>query len=451
MKLQPRKYQDFAAFWLARRGGGILGDEVGLGKSLSFSLTCQLLKAQRVLLIVPKRLKLQWASELQKYEAGQVHVHDLGTCLEVQVYNPILIRTYILAHYEQFQFDTDDKIPKPIAQSYLDQTWDVVGCDEVHNIKNRKAQRTQLIKRLNTKVKIGLTGTPIAEFPEDLWSLIHWLDPKNVPPFWTFIKLYCEMETEFHSNTSKIVGIKQTQVNGRWTKETTLKLLRDRVKEFMLVRRLEDVGLELPLKTIIEVPIELGEAQRKFYNQVKKQIIIELTQEFGDPNVWDLSGANQLIIRSAASRFMRLLQVTSAPTVFGGDVTTENSKLEWIEEFLTNNSQSVLIMTRFRHTADLVNKLLVKLGRTDCMAGTMAALGTGLNLQHYAYMVLVDAPQSRLENEQVEGRINRSGQTKPTFIYRLSATKSIDERAWQLIETKDNEVTLILEFLRGLK
>ena len=117
IKLAPREYQDFAAFWLARRGGGILGDEVGLGKSFSFSLTCQTLKAQRVLLIVPKRLKPQWATELQRYEPGEVIVRDLDTYIIVEVYNPTLTRVYYLAHYEQFQFDADNKTPKAITES----------------------------------------------------------------------------------------------------------------------------------------------------------------------------------------------------------------------------------------------------------------------------------------------------------------------------------------------
>ncbi len=451
MTLQPRRYQDFAAYWLARRGGGILGDEVGLGKTFTASLACQILKAKKVLIIAPKRLLLQWAQELQKYEAGQVHVHDLGTHFEVEVYNPSLVRTYVLTNYEKFQFENGSKTPKASAQSYLNQSWCALILDEVHNIKNRKAQRTLLIKRLITKVKIGLTGTPIGEKIEDLWSLIHWLNPKGVPPFWTFVNLYCETEREFISGATKIIEIKQTKVNGKWSKHATLKLLADRVKDYLLVRRLVDVGLELPEKTIVNIPIELGTEQRAFYQKVKKQIVIELTEDFGPADTWDLTGANKLIIRSAASRFLRLLQCTSAPTVFGGDTTTENSKLEWVEEFLNNNPNPVLIMTRFRHTADLVNKLLAKLGRDDCMAGTTAALGTGFNLQRFNYMVLVDAPTSLLENTQVEGRIHRSGQTKPTFIYRLSAVGSIDDRAWGLINGKGAESDLIMEWLRGLR
>ena len=154
----PRKYQWAGAYFLARREGALLGDEVGLGKTATAILACIEIKAGAVLLIVPLRHKAFWVQEIIKVEQAMSRM-PITITTEETVYGPLVRvgahRVYTLAHYEQFRdgkmLDAQHRpIPTWQAEAYLKVHWDAVIIDEAHRIKNRKAQRTRWIKKLRT-------------------------------------------------------------------------------------------------------------------------------------------------------------------------------------------------------------------------------------------------------------------------------------------------------------
>lgn len=430
--LTPRDYQLKGAYFLGLRAGALLGDGVGLGKTITALTAIKEANLRKVLIIAPKPLKDWWR---------EASINLVPTGADIT-----------LAHYEEFRSHREGRKtiknkPSEHTQQYLKQRWDAVICDEAHKIKNRKSQRAKWVKRLNTTHKWALTGTPVAEYPQDLWSILNWLDPKTYSSYWTFVRLYCEIDTAYANGRSfeKIVGVKRTlNTEGRWTKDITLELLTKKVSNLMLVRRLEDVGLELPPVTVSDIPLTLADSQAQFYQEVKKQTVIELTEQ-AQAEGWNLSSLDSLVIRSAGARFMRLQQVASAPTVFKPEL--DNSKLDWLEDYLDNSGKPAVILTRFRHTVDCINELVEGKGFT---VGTYETLGEGHNLQHYDTLIAWDAPKSRLDWEQAMGRIRRMGQERPQHVIRLANRDTVDEHCWNLIDKKDNEVNIIVAWLRGV-
>ncbi len=170
----------------------------------------------------------------------------------------------------------------------------------------------------------------------------------------------------------------------------------------------------------------------------------------GPVDLWDLSGEDQLVIRSAAARYIRLQQVTSAGTIFMPGLG--NTKLEWLKNYVEGGGEAGVIMTRFVHTASLVTKILQDLGVADeWIIGTYERLGTGLNLQHKRVLIAWDPPKSRLDWEQAVGRIHRLGQARNQLVYKLIVGSSVDDHAWNHIERKQSTVDMILSWLRGLQ
>lgn len=459
----PHAYQNHGAAYLALRRGAILGFQAGLGKTLTALLALQNLKAKRVLIVSPKSLKYWWAKEIQETEPGQVHVHDLGSQWEVEVWTPARkIRTYTLAHYEQFKDGKTVKVknnrgkpkrkPSHLTVPYLNQDWDVVIADECQHIKNRKAQRTYWMGKLPAQYRWGLTGTPLAERPQDLWAILHWVAAQDFRSYWRFVNQYWDQETGFAGTRTftKLAGLKWgfDGETGKYSPDVTLRLLQKQLEPYMLVKRLEDVGIELPPLTTTELPLEVDGSQREFYEQVKKDTVIELADDLGDPDVWDLSGTlDQLVINSVIARFTRLQQAASAPTVFRPELN--NTKLDWLTDYADGNPPAV-IMTRFNHTVDKINEVLAKAKRDDFTVGTYGKLAEGHNLQHYNQLIAWDAPQSRQQWEQAYHRIHRLGQDRPQQVIRLMADNTIDQHCWNLIENKEKAVREILEWLRGL-
>jgi SNF2 family DNA or RNA helicase len=467
----PYQHQDKGSAYLALRSGAILGDEPGLGKTHTALLALKMGRAHKVLVVCPLSLKYWWAQEIQDVLPGPHYVVETDHHVEVQA-GPY---HFTLAHYQQFRDGTPKYIqrgsrkernPSHLCQPYLDQTWDAVVCDEIHNIKNRQAQRTHWLGKLRTSYRWGLTGTPLAERPDDLWAILHWIAPKEFTSYWRFVATYWDQAIGYAAGGqrtfNKVGSIKWSldPHTGRHNAETTLRLLQDHLAPHLLVRRVDDVGIELPKITHTTLPLVMSLKQRKFYAQVEKETVIALAEALNMASVddllklqegelWDLTGVDQLVINSAIARFTRLNQAASAPTVFKAGL--DNTKLAWLTDYL-DGGQPAVIMSRFNHTVEKINEVIQAAGREkDFVVGTYGKLSEGHNLQHFDTIIGWDAPQSRLQYEQAYHRIHRIGQTRPQQFIRLVASKTIDVHCWRLIDRKEKDVTLILEWLRGVQ
>lgn len=177
-------------------------------------------------------------------------------------------KVIFLAHYDLFAYspqskeDKKRKLPKqakPLTVSLLKPVWDMVVLDEAHYIKNRKAQRTVLLKKVKAKHKHIMTGSAFANCVDEVWSLLNFLDKRGWSSYWDFRKAYVWEEVD-ERGYREIVGIKPGMEN----------YLRNDLRKYGPRRTKKDVFPELPsLYPPLSVPIELTPTQRRVYDDME--------------------------------------------------------------------------------------------------------------------------------------------------------------------------------------
>lgn len=442
--LTPYPYQIVGAEFL-QQPGAILADQVGLGKTLTSILAAQRTDVHEILVVVPLSLKPQWVAEIiaveQALASADIEVEEWTQVWAITTDG--LVRHWTLAHYQEFQDGKNKKTPSDAARAYLKQTWDAVILDEAHKIKGRNSQRTRWIKKLRSTYRWGLTGTPMAEYPPDVWSLLNWVAPKQFPYYWPFVNEYCEVD-EYR----KVVQMKHVKVNGRWTPEPTLQKFQATLAPYILARKLEDVGIELPPQTINDVPLQMDETQALLYWEVQREILLQLTVDKTlDSMILDLRTNNHLLIQNTGARFTHLHKVASNPAVFRPG--TPNIKMDWLEEYVEGGGEPALVFSRYRATVDMVTAFLAERNQKGWLVGTWDGLGTGHNLQRFTHTIAWDLPFPLLTWEQGKGRTYRMGQDKPTRITRLIVQGSVDQRVAKRLDHKQAIVDMLIDWLRG--
>ena len=410
-------YQQKAVGFLATARRAILADDPGLGKTPTAIRAVMEVGAQHPLVVTKKTLIHNWEVEIKKW------ARDYGA--------------WTVTNYEQLE-----KVLKP---------FDVLIVDEAQAIKNRKTKRAKLIHKLSRKCEYVwlLTGTPIVNGPEDLWSLLHTVDPEYFSSFWRFIEKHCETYHNYFGHL-EIGSIKDDKAFAR---ELAPYVLR-RTKEL----------LHLPPISFETIYVDLHLDQACIYRQLRHELIAWLDEHEEEY----ITATNTLALLT------RLRQVTCSPALFGGrDVSTKtDTLLELLETYTPNHK--VLVFTTF---AEYINLLEPKLkpfrpvvitgsisykqrdeavdtfnNNPDCrvMLGTTGAMGEGLNLQAADVVIFLNHDWTPAANEQAYSRAYRRGQEKPVHVINLVASGTVDEHVIELLETKKQKISK-MELIKKLR
>ncbi len=274
----------------------LLADSPGTGKTITTIAALENTKSGRFLVLCPASLKYSWAEEIKKWKpADTINVID-GIKIERHLQWQRSSR-WTIANYELLLHDWDS-IPK---------NWDVIISDESTRISNPSAKTTKALKRLSAKKKIALTGTPISNKPDDIWSIIDWISPRYLGSFYQFTEQYCIREPRFH----RIVGYKNLNDLGL------------RLSRFMLRRTKEEVMKDLPPKIIEDIVFDLSKEEMKLYIGVRNLIAEEIAK----------LDVNPVSLNLVPVKMLRLKQVTNHPSLITKEVA-HSSKLETLKDIL---------------------------------------------------------------------------------------------------------------------
>ncbi|MBY0457176.1 MAG: DEAD/DEAH box helicase family protein, partial [Gemmataceae bacterium] len=173
-------YQTRGALFLACRGRSILGDDMGLGKSAQALAAVELLARERgvrrVLIVAPASVKYQWETEIKKFTARPVQVIDGGPEARLEQYTRDTF--FRLVNYEQVVRDREAINAWPP---------DVVVLDEAQRIKNWEAKTSREVKKLRSRYAMVLTGTPLENKLEELYSIVQFVDERRFGPAFEFL------------------------------------------------------------------------------------------------------------------------------------------------------------------------------------------------------------------------------------------------------------------------
>ena len=412
-----------------QRDNFLLADDQGLGKTKeSIDITVARKSELGKCLIVcgVNSVKYNWMREIQIHSDEQAIMIDGNTSIK----RLDQIKAW-LAGKKYYGIINIEALRNEMI---MDEIWtacknDIIGAiivDEIHKAKNGNCVQGKAVRSLRSRVRIGLSGTPMNK-AEDLWNILTWLRVKDIGSFFRFRNHYCIMGGY---GGYKVVG------------HRNLDELNQKLNTVMLRRKKEEV-LDLPPKIYQTEYVELTRKQELMYKDIRKGIIEELDEIISLPNPMVCT--------------LRLRQLT------GGLYTDDNVKLERIKDMLeeiTESGKKALIFSQWEKVTEEYRKALreyhpayivgavdpkdrqreVDRFQTDpdCKVaiGTIGAMGTGLTLNNASYVFFVDKKYWDAENKQAEDRAHRIGTENTVNIISLVAKGTVDEGIEELL--RDN-------------
>ena len=440
-------FQKAGVRFLATIPRGILGDDMGLGKTVQTAVSMQINYRQKEVIVCPSSAIAVWERELKVWYPGRRVITirgDLATRrLQLLAYrrqindglDPILIMSY-----ETFIINFDDL--KMVSFSSGRITF-----DEAHNLKNRASKRAiSAIKfaKSNAKLEIKfLTGTPLLNMPEELWVMLHMIDPKKYSSFWRWAETYLVVTLERVSQNLRIPM--QRVVKG----PRDARQMHEMLKPYLL-RRTKEEELDLPERTFIDIEVDLADEQLRVYNGLKKDLwaLLESGHEIAAPERMTLITRLKQICIS-----LDLLEPTAGDNIRG-------VKIDALLELLENaGDQKVVIFSQFATVAKRIKLLLGSkatgfTGEDDdrvraaavkafqenedvrYFCTTTKAGGVAITLTRASIAVLVDRLWTPGYDNQAIDRIYRIGQTRPVTVYSLHARNTLETWILQKQEYK---------------
>lgn len=411
-----RSYQRTGVNWLSflrqHKLGALLADDMGLGKTLQAMCVLN----GRTLVVAPTSVLYAWEEQLARFRPQLRVCRYHGGNRKLDLTADLIITTYALVRL-------DIEILEAVH-------WDTIVLDESQTIKNPDSQVARATYRLRGDFKVNLSGTPVENSLEDLWSQFHFLNPGLLGN-----------RKEFEQSFAERV---------RAGDDGAAQALRRRVAPFMLRRMKRDVALELPPKTEVVLECELDGQERVVYDGVLAASRSEVMANLADEK--DLLSVFEVLLR--------LRQACCHQALLPGHGNAKgSSKVRLLVDSLESSigqGHRALVFSQWTSFLDLVEPELQEKdiswsridGSTVDRDGVMRAFqtangpsvlllslkagGVGLNLTAADHVYILDPWWNPAVEDQAADRAYRIGQENPVLVYRLVARDTIEERVLSL-------------------
>ena len=440
------KFQQIGASFIKQMERGcLLADTPGLGKSIQSLAGTE--HESQVLIFCPATLKYSWFEEINKWIPGanpvvidgnkELRKSQWSVATGGFYRNGVkLLPKYVIANYELLLHDFD---------LIKDHVWPVIIADEATRISNPSAQTTKNLKALKAVKRVPMTGTPISNSPDDIYSLIDWIAPGYLGTFFQFKNKYCVL-----GDYDRVISYQNLDV------------LASKINRFMLRRNKEEVFDDFPKKMVEYIKFDLPASEREMYEAIKNQVIDEIHK---------LGALDTRTLGIVPVKMLRLKQSTGHTRLVGAHGGGESTKLETLKELLgpiIASGEKAIVFTQF---SSMLNILVEELAEFRPMAVygdvlsvkrmetvkefnddpngrviIMTEAGAfGLNMQSASYVFHYDAPWSLSKLTQREDRAHRYGNKKPVTVYHLIAKNTIDEYILKVLARKGKVSDEILQ------
>ncbi len=431
-KLLP--YQTQGALFAACRGRVVLADDMGLGKTVQALAAVELLRRrkgiERVLVIAPASVKYQWKTEIEKF-----------TGLPIQIVDGLLPRRQALYASPAFFTLTSYELVLKDVRYMHELRPDLIILDEAQRIRNWSTATARTIKQLKSRYAFVLTGTPLENKLEELFSVVEFVDGRRLGPAFRFLHEHREEDEK-----------------GRLLGYRGLDKIRSQLAPVLLRRTRQEVLKELPERTdqIFRVPLTLKQAE-PYYEQ--NDILAQLMRK------WERQGWLSEIDQKRVLCCIQNMRMLCNSTFLFDKKTHHSPKLQEFREILTElaieENRKVVVFSEYERMTHLAGEELRKLGigfvslhggvpsrqrgaliekfRNDPACKVFLSTdagGVGLNLQAASAVVNLEPPWNPARLEQRIGRVHRLGQSRPVQVVHMLTTDSIEERVWETLRLK---------------
>ncbi len=466
----------------------ILADDMGLGKTLEAIGAVEewqlrnpapdgTLQDGPKLVVAPSSVKGGWLRELRRWLPPETPVHVIdGSYTKTKlvtgeqrraeaISHAIEEDAWVIVNWEQLRVQKTkiktrnggSRTVKAMKEPLFESTdWLAVIADEAHRAKNRESQQTKGLWRCQGKLMYALTGTPIMNSPDEMWSLLRWLWPEEyhergaayspgAVAYWPFYDTHVDYY-EDHFGRKVITGVKNADA------------LRFVLKG-KLIRRLAPAGG----RKRIYYSVPLNPKQRKLYDDAEKAMWLAISKEVSEGNKQAIEFAQAataegddfarlLRIPNGAARLVRLQQIIENAALLGGD--DDSAQMDDFEQkFADSRPYQWVVFCKYKESCSILAERLRKRhgdsvtvgvytgdtlaadrtsmedrfqgGEVDVMIGTIGAMKEGITLtaSHLTYFMTRDFVPD--VNEQCESRCDRMGQQHKVVVYIPQAESTV--------------------------
>ncbi len=447
VQAELRPYQkdgfDFLCHLTEIKLGGILADDMGLGKTLQTLSWLAWLRQRNgkqtkpSLVICPASVLHNWRREANRFTPDlKVLVLESGAARH-NLRKQIPQHDLIVTNYALLRRDLGELQKFSFASVIL---------DEAQFIKNPGAQVTQSVKQLRSEHRLALTGTPLENRLLDLWSIVDFIQPGYLGTQEHFLEIYEPRGTDNPDSAQRIAR----------------RRLSARLRPLMLRRLKKHVARDLPDRIEQRRDCQLDDQQRKLYLAELRRSRDQIMQTVAE------KGLNKSKLHVLAA-LTRLRQICCHPKLVGNDsISGKTETLSELLDALLADGQKVLVFSQFVQMLELLEaecrtrqipthiltgqtkdrQEVVNAFQNDPSPGvfllSLRAAGTGLNLTTASYVVLYDPWWNPAVEAQAIDRSHRIGQTQTVNAYRLISPGTVEEKIWELQQSKAQTIADVL-------
>ncbi len=424
-----RPYQVIGVDWLRFLGdqglGALLADDMGLGKTLQALCAIE----SPALIVAPTSVLASWSEQARKFRPGlKVSLyHGAGRRFEEKA-------DLVLTSYGVLRAD---------EELLVSRAWKTVILDEAQTIRNTGSQIARAAHRLRAERRIALSGTPVENRLEDLWSQFRFLNPGVLGSL-----------EEFREELAQPIA--------RGNPEAGLRL-RKLTRPFLLRRLKKQVAPELPPRTEIVLRCELDEEERRTYGALLASARREVVEKISEGG--SILGALEALLRLRQACCHRSMIPGEAP-----GLRSSKTELLWetLEASIAGNHRA-LVFSQWTSYLDQVEPGLsargIRFSRLDgstsdrgrvvrefqdpagpsVMLISLKAGGVGITLTAADHIFILDPWWNPAVEEQAADRAHRIGQENPVLVHRLVAEDTVEERILLLQQEKRKLAASVLD------
>ncbi|SMF68860.1 DEAD/DEAH box helicase [Pseudobacteriovorax antillogorgiicola] len=410
-----RPYQVDGYHWLSylkqHQLGALLADDMGLGKTLQ---TIAILEG-RCLVVVPTSVMTNWKKELSKFRPQlRVNIYH-GPQRRFEPKADVTITSYGLLRLD--------------IETFKAKSFDIVVLDEAQWIKNPDSQVSQAAFQLNASFRVALSGTPVENSLEDLWSQFQFLNPGLLGNRQYFKDQYVKPILDGQAGASAY--------------------LQRKIKPFLLRRVKRDVAKELPPKTEKVLYTELSETERQIYDALRAATQKDIVEK--------LNAGGSVI--EALEALLRMRQACCHPSLLPQQQAASSSKLNLLLETLETalaEGHKALVFSQWTSFLDLMEPrfkeaeipylrldgstrnrgtivdAFQKIDGPPVLMMSLKAGGVGLNLSQADHVFIMDPWWNPAVEDQAADRAHRIGQENPVMVHPVVALDTVEEKILEL-------------------
>jgi len=440
-KLFP--YQIQGVFFAVCAGKSLIADDMGLGKTIQAIAATQLMKkelgVQKILIVCPTSLKYQWKSEIQKFTDSTVTVIEGSANKRLDIYQNDT------SLYKIISYNTLSNDVKELNQFEPD----LVIIDEAQRIKNWKTKISQQVKKVKSEYAIVLTGTPLENKIEELYSIIQFVDAYSLGPLYKFLNKH-----EVKDDMGKVVGYQNLNQIGQ------------ELSDILIRRRKKQVLKQLPERMDKNLLVTMTKEQMDIHSE-NADTVARLV------NKWKRSGFLNEKDRQRLMICLNLMRMACDSTFVIDQNTRHDTKIDELMNIINQSieqEEKVVVFSQWERMTRIVagelNKQKIKFeylhggipsekrqdlftnftNDPDCRVFLSTdAGGVGLNLQAASVLVNLDIPWNPAVLEQRIARVHRLGQNRNVSIINLVSAGTIEHRMLGVLKFKSSMAEGVLD------